>query len=118
MEYFLGQVADGGMTVTELLDQDNLPPLSKGSNIEITLLDAKEKYDMIIIPIFHTKNSPMNYISYSLLVTEGEQTITMPVGYSNWTRRSQIKFNGGKSATIVFISSSYLSITHIYGIKF
>lgn len=117
MEYFLGQVVDSDMTVTELLDQDNLPPI-KGSNIEITLLDAKEKYDMILIPIFHTKNSPMNYISYSLLVTEGEQTITMPVGYDDWTRHCQMKFNGGKSATIVRIDSDYLSITHIYGIKF
>ena len=118
MEYFLGQVVDGNMTVTELLDQDNLSPSNKESNIEITLLDAKEKYDMILIPIFNTNDGITNYISYSLLVTEGEQTITMPLGYYSWTRYSQIKFNGGKSATIVYKYSDCLSITHIYGIKF
>ena len=117
MEYLLGQVVDGGMTVTELLDQDNLPATGK-SNIEITLLDAKEKYDMILIPVFHINNNPVNYVSYSLLVTEGEQTITTPVGCSYWTRHFKIKFNGGKSATILSISSTDVRITHIYGIKF
>ena len=115
MEYFLGQIVNGGMSMTELLDQNNLPP-STGSNIEITLLDAKENYDIILIPIFHNSE---DYISYSLLVTEGEQNITMPLGYSSWTRYSQIDFHGGTSATIVTLDGSgYLPITHIYGIKF
>ena len=115
MEYFLGQVVDGGMTMTELLDQNNLPAVGK-NNIEITLLDDKENYDMILMPIFHIDGNG-NYISYSLMVTEGEQEIVMALGYYDWTRHSKINFHGGTSATVIANSSS-VPITHIYGIKF
>lgn len=114
MEYFLGQIVNGGISMTELLDQNNLPPAGQ-SNIGITLLDDKENYDMILIPIFYTDGT--NYISYSLMVTEGSQTLVMPLGYSNWGQYAQIDFHGGTSATLVDCSS-VLSITHIYGIKF
>ena len=115
MEYFLGQIVNGGMSMTELLDQNNLPAPGQ-DNIEITLLDDKENYDMILIPIFHTDGSG-EYVSYSLMVREGEQEITTPLGYYNWTRYSQINFHGGTSATVTS-NESLVPITHIYGVKF